>query len=58
MVGFIKDGVRKLMDDDISNWEVTMTWILSAKNSLLMKSGYSSNQLMFGRNKNNSYRRH
>lgn len=50
MVGLIKEGVSKLMEEEVSDSDIALSWTVSAKNSLLMKSGFSPNQLVFGRN--------
>src|SRR5215469_7839953 len=50
MVRLVKDGMRKLLEEETRNFEIALNWTLAAKNCLMMKSGYSPNQLVFGRN--------
>ena len=44
------DSVRKIMDDSNCSVEVALAWAVAARNSLSNHSGFSPNQLVFGRN--------
>ncbi|XP_057302644.1 uncharacterized protein LOC130636814 [Hydractinia symbiolongicarpus] len=49
----VDDCLRKILDENPKlSLEVGLVWALNAKNSLHMNSGYSSCQLVFGRNPN------
>ena len=50
MIGLIKNSVRKLREDGTKDWDIALYWTVAAKNNLMMKSGLSPNQLVFGRN--------
>ena len=50
-VGLIKDGLKKMEEDgECVRREMTLNWILLARNTLQMVGGYSPHQLVFGRN--------
>src|ERR1700755_2535405 len=49
MVGLLKDSMRKMKEEGC-NKETCLLWSVRAKNWLLDKGGYTSNQLVFGRN--------
>ena len=44
--------VKKTLEDAGCNFEVALSWAVSAKNTLHNSHGYSSNQLVLGRNPN------
>ena len=46
----IGDSVRKIMADVSCTLEVALSWAIAARNSLANFSGFSPNQLVFGRN--------
>ena len=48
----IEDNVRKVMSDSNCSIDLAVPWANSAKNALANVYGYSSNQLVFGRNIN------
>ena len=49
----VNSSVKKMLDDNPSlSLEVALIWGIHAKNCLQMNSGYSSYQLIFGRNPN------
>ena len=52
MVGMVKEGLRKVKGEREVSRHMAMMWMVSAKNSLGMRDGYSPNQLVFGRNPN------
>ena len=49
-VGLIKDSLRKMNEEGMPYNNVTLSWVVSAKNSLINNKGYSPNQLVFGKN--------
>ena len=48
----MKEGLRKVKGKKDVSRQMAMMWMVSAKNSLGMKDGFSLNQFMFGRNPN------
>lgn len=40
LVGLIKDGMRRLKEKDTQDWDIALSWTITAKNSLLMKSDF------------------
>ena len=46
----IGDSVRKIIADSKCSVEIALAWAVSARNSLSNNSGFSPNQLVFGRN--------
>ena len=46
------EGVSKVVEDTSCSLEVALAWAVSAKNALQNLHGFSSNQLVFGRNPN------
>jgi transposase InsO family protein len=49
MVGILKDSIRKLREEGVKESNSALWWSVAAKNSLIMKDGFSPNQLVFGR---------
>ena len=47
-MGLIKDSLRKLKEERIPR-NIALTWTVGAKNSLMIKGGFSPNQLVFGK---------
>src|SRR5215469_2167566 len=52
VVGLLKEGMRKMREDGIGRRELILPWIVSARNGLEMKGGFTPNQKVFGRNIN------
>ena len=50
MVGLVKETMRKLKEDGITNKNIVLNWSVSARNCLNNRGGFSSNQLVFGKN--------
>ena len=48
----LADIISKVMSDQKCNIDIALAWALNAKNSLHNSSGFSPNQLVFGRNPN------
>lgn len=48
----IGQNVKKIMDDTDCGVKIALAWAISARNSLSNFSGFSPNQLVFGRNPN------
>ena len=46
----IGDSVRKIVSDSGCSLDIALAWAISARNSLANNSGFSPNQLVFGRN--------
>src|SRR5215469_3866198 len=51
VVGLLKEGIRK-MREGLGRRELILPWIVSARNGLEMKGGFTPNQKVFGRNIN------
>ena len=49
-VGLIKEGMRKMVEEENIKKEMALGWVVFAKNCLGSKGGFSPNQLVFGRN--------
>ncbi len=49
-VGLIKEGIRKMTEEENVKKEMALGWVVFAKNCLSSKGGFSPNQLVFGRN--------
>ena len=50
MVGLLKEGMRKLKEDGIKDKRMCLALMVSARNGMIMNSGFSPNQKVFGRN--------
>ena len=50
--GVLGEMVTKTLEDTKCNFDVALAWAVSAKNTLHNASGYSPNQLVFGKNPN------
>ena len=50
MVGLLKEGMRKLKEDGVKDKKMCLAWMVSARNGMIMNSGFSPNQKVFGRN--------
>ena len=50
--GVLKESIKKIIEETGCSVETATVWAVSAKNTLCNQSGYSSNQMVFGRNPN------
>jgi transposase InsO family protein len=50
--GVLEESIKKTIEDTGCSVETATVWSVSAKNTLCNQSGYSSNQMVFGRNPN------
>ena len=50
--GVLEESIKKTIEDTGCSVETGTVWAVSAKNTLSNQSGYSSNQMVFGRNPN------
>lgn len=49
-VGLIKESLRKVLVEEDINSAMSLGWVVSARNCLMNNSGFSPNQLVFGKN--------